>query len=107
MSTFATLAYTITPVPPLSLSRLETAVAAVPLSVQDPANFGAVFVSDSTTNDGTSAIRTIVYNIASAAFQKNFPSASNQQASMFNNLFTHELGGALSLVVIASPVVIV
>jgi len=104
MASTATLVYTVTPTPPVSLSRLQTALAAVALSTSDMTNFGATLSSDTTSNDGTNAIRTIVYNISSAAFAANFP--AGQEASPFNDLFTTELAGALGMVVVASVPVI-
>ena len=103
MSTSATLVYTIELVPPLSLAQLLTAVEAVELDETDMAQFGATLTSDSSAIVGQTVERTIVFNISSAAFNENFPSADNQQASPFVNLYTTALGGALGMVVVASP----
>lgn len=104
MASTATLVYTVTPTPPVSLARTQAALAAVELSEADMVNFGATLDSDNTSNDGTNAIRTIVFNISSANFASNFP--SGQEASPFNNLFTSEIAGELGMVVVPSPVVI-
>lgn len=106
MSTHATLVYEIEQVPPLTLPQLEAAVLAVPLPTSDMAQFGATLISDVTTTAGTKAIRTIVFLISSLEFNENFPSATNQQASPFKNLYTHVLGGALGMTVVAIPPVI-
>jgi len=103
MSTSATLVYTIELVPPLSLAQLLTAVEAVELDETDMAQLGATLTSDSSAIVGQTVERTIVFNISSAAFNENFPSADNQQASPFVNLYTTALGGALGMVVVASP----
>jgi hypothetical protein len=98
MSTQATLIYQITPVPPLSLNQLLAAVTAITLSTGDMTNFGATLVSDTTTIEISLVQRTVVYDISSAQFQANFPGNANA-ASPFVDLFTHELGGALGMVV--------
>lgn len=104
MASTATLVYTVSPTPPVSLQRLQNALAAVQLSISDFDNFGAAFISDNTTNDGTNAIRTIQFDISSADFAANFP--AGQEASPFSDVFTSELGGELGMVVVASPVAI-
>jgi hypothetical protein len=106
MSATATLIYTIAQVPPLTLPQLAAAVAAVSLPTGDMANFGATLVSDTTTTVGTNAKRTIQFDISSAEFENNFPSATNQQASPFVNLYTTALGGALGMKVVATPPII-
>jgi hypothetical protein len=103
MSNTATLVYTIAQTPPLSVAQLATAVAAVALPTSDMTNFGATLVSDETSVSGSNIIRTVVFNISSDAFKKNFPSATNQQASPFVNLYKNVLGGALGMTVVAAP----
>jgi hypothetical protein len=99
MSSQALLIYQIEVTPPLSLNQLQTAVQAVPLSTGDMVNFGAVLVSDVTTVIGSNIVqRAITYNITSAQFQANFPGDQNA-ASPFFDLFTHQLGAALGMVV--------
>jgi hypothetical protein len=104
MSSTATLQYKVAPTPPLSLSTVVTALASVALSESDLASFGATLISDTTSNDGTFAIRTIQFDITSAEFQSNFP--AGQEKSPFNDLFTSEIGGALGMDVVVEPVII-
>lgn len=105
MSTTATLVYTVRPVPPVLLATLQAALAAVPI---DPTEIetmtGCTLTSDVTNNDGTNAIRTIIFGLP-AAFQANFPQLATQ-ASPFKNLYTHSIGAGLGSVVAVSPVVI-
>lgn len=61
-TSLATLTYSITPVPPVTLTRLNTAVAAVPLRTQDIAQIAGCFpVSDVTENVSGNVERILVF----------------------------------------------
>ena len=106
MTTQATLVYTVAPVPPVLLTRLQPALAAVPLDLAAIQTMtGCTFTSDTTSNDGTNALRTIVFGLPTA-FQKNFPTAAGNQAYAFNNLYTHAIGATLGSIVKSSVVIV-
>lgn len=69
MSDFATLVYNATPVGPVSLNALSTAMAAVPLSLASIQQAtGCVNVSDTTSTGSGNAIRTIVFGLTYSCF---------------------------------------
>jgi hypothetical protein len=105
MTTSATLGYSVVARGPITGAEIETAMAAVPLDHAGiEALLGVTLTSDTTTLTGTTAVRTIIYNITSAQFQAAFP-VGTQQAP-FWGLFQQTLSGFLAAFVTAADPVI-
>jgi len=106
VSLTATLAYNVTAQGPVTPTALEAAMSGV---ILDPAPIeqvtGCALISDVTTLGGSTANRTLVFNINTAAFIANFP-AGTDVASPFRDLYTHSLAAGLKCKVIADPVAI-
>jgi hypothetical protein len=95
VSSTATLVYYATAVGPVVPAALEAAMAAVDIGeVQIETITGCTLTSDTTTLAGPIATRTIVFDIATAIFQEQFPPGSDQ-AGPFYGLYTQVLSGAL------------
>lgn len=106
MSNTATLVYHATAQGPVTPTALEAAMAAVvldPLPIEQIT--GCTLTSDNTTLGGSTATRTIVFAINTAAYVANFP-AGTDQAAPFRDLYTHQLSGGLNCKVIEDPVAI-
>lgn len=106
MTVSATLSYTVTSTGPVSPAALEAAMTAV---VLDPSGIeqatGATLTSDVTSLIGLTAERVLIFDIAGAAFQANFPPGSDQ-ASPFRGLYLQSLSGALNSFVHENPVIL-
>jgi hypothetical protein len=104
--TTATLVYTATATPPVTLAQLTTAMGSgqIPLDSTGLTVLGAEFVSDTTTDTGSAVTRTLVYTLG-AGFLASFPNVAAQE-SVFANYFTIALSSALVCDVVASTPVI-
>jgi hypothetical protein len=102
----ATLSYTVTATGPVSPAALEAAMTAV---VLDPSGIeqatGAVLSTDTTSLVGSTAERTLVFNIAGAEFQTRFPPGTDQSCP-FIGLYKQALSGALNSFVVENPVIL-
>jgi hypothetical protein len=87
-------------------ATLETVMAGVVLGTDQIEQMtGAVLFSDITTLTGSTANRTVVFDITGAAFQANFP-VGTDQAAPFRGLYTQVLSAAIKTKIIEDPVVI-
>jgi hypothetical protein len=106
MSTTATLKYVVSIQGPITQAALVAALTAIPLSITPLDVFGASLTSDTTAAVGAlEAERTIVFDIAGAQFQTNFPPGTDQ-ASPFRGLYTQTIGQAIKSPVTEVPVAI-
>lgn len=101
MFTTVTCVYTINPTGQLGAPQTAAAMSSsnVPIPPEFLALTGATVTSDTTSSAGGTASRTVVFNIASAQFQAQFPS---DVVSPFRGLLTLPIGKYVNAVVVES-----
>lgn len=106
MSSSATLAYSATAFGPMSPANLEAAMSSIILDEAEiETATGCTLTSDITTLHLSVVTRTIIFDIAPATFQANFPLGTDQ-AAPFRGLYTQALSGGLNTLIAENPVVI-
>ncbi len=105
MATQVTLAYKVNPTTRPS-AALSTLVSEKSVPSEFTSMLGISVTSDTTVFNGTSVVRTIVFNVNTAAFRSNFTASANVTAP-FKGLMTGIIQSTACSPVLEQPIVVV